>query len=98
MTKLKIKPERIFRPFTQKDLKHWLFLSGKLWPDESVKDMKALFPILLSPRKYFFRACVVNGAWVGFIYVGIRRDYVEGSSRSPVGYLEGIYILPKFRR
>lgn len=89
---------RTLKSFTKKDLGHWLFLSKKLWPDHSAKELKELFPILLSPRKYFFKGCVVAGEWAGFIYAGLRRDYVEGSSSSPVGYVEGIYVLPKFRR
>lgn len=28
----------------------------------------------------------------GFAQVQLRNDYVEGSSSSPVGYLEGIYV------
>ena len=27
----------------------------------------------------------------------MRHDYVEGTSSSPVGYLEGIYVLPDHR-
>ena len=35
---------------------------------------------------------------VGFAQCALRRDYVEGSSTSPVGYLEGIFVLPEHRR
>lgn len=28
---------------------------------------------------------------------GLRRDYVEGSSTSPTGYLEGIFVLTGYR-
>lgn len=34
---------------------------------------------------------------VGFAQCQLRRDYVEGTYSSPVGYLEGIYILPEVR-
>ena len=33
----------------------------------------------------------------GFAQCQLRRDYVEGTQTSPVGYLEGIYVLPEFR-
>jgi len=34
---------------------------------------------------------------VGFAEVSVR-DYVDGCTTQPVGYLEGIFILPEFRR
>jgi len=34
---------------------------------------------------------------VGFAQCQLRHDYVEGTSSSPVGYLEGIYVLPEYR-
>jgi len=30
--------------------------------------------------------------------VQLRHDYVEGTSTSPVGYLEGIYVRPAYRK
>ena len=35
---------------------------------------------------------------IGFAQCGLRHDYVEGAYTSPVGYLEGIYVEPAFRR
>ena len=29
---------------------------------------------------------------IGFAQVQLRRDYVEGTATSPVGYLEGVYV------
>ena len=34
---------------------------------------------------------------VGFAQCQMRYDYVEGSSSSPVGYLEGIYVMEEYR-
>lgn len=39
-----------------------------------------------------------EGEAVGFAQCQLRRDYVEGTSTSPVGYLEGIYVAPDHRR
>ena len=33
----------------------------------------------------------------GFAQCQLRRDYVEGTTSSPVGYLEGIFVLPEYR-
>jgi len=40
----------------------------------------------------------VDGHWLGFAYMAMRRDFVEGTSSSPVAYLEGIYIREPYRK
>ena len=46
---------------------------------------------------------VINNAikaiWLsGFAQCGLRFDYVEGTDSSPVGYLEGIFVLEEYKR
>ncbi|MDR7870695.1 MAG: GNAT family N-acetyltransferase [Tissierellaceae bacterium] len=36
--------------------------------------------------------------YIGFIHMSIRNGFVEGADTSPVGYVEGIYVKPDFRR
>ena len=43
-----------------------------------------------------FIASAEGGAGVGFIEVWLR-EYAEGASSSPVGYVEGWYVEPDFR-
>lgn len=38
-----------------------------------------------------------NGIPIGFAQCQLRRDYVEGTSTSPVGYLEGIFVQEAYR-
>ena len=35
---------------------------------------------------------------IGFAQCSLRNDYVEGCSHSPVGYLEGIFVLENYRQ
>ena len=35
---------------------------------------------------------------VGFIEGSIRADYVNGTVTSPVGFVEGVYVAPPWRR
>lgn len=35
---------------------------------------------------------------VGFAQCGLRFDYVEGTDSSPVGYLEGIFVLEEYKK
>ena len=41
---------------------------------------------------------VLDGEAVGFAQCGVRHDYVEGTDTSPVGYLEGIFVVEEYRR
>lgn len=34
---------------------------------------------------------------VAFLSLSLRHDYVEGTTSSPVGYIEGIYVRPEHR-
>ena len=35
---------------------------------------------------------------IWFVEVALRSDYVSGTETSPVGFLEGIFVRPEFRR
>jgi aminoglycoside 6'-N-acetyltransferase I len=47
------------------------------------------------PHEFLYLA---DGEAVAFVSLALRHDYVEGTDSSPVGYLEGIYVKPDFRR
>ena len=40
----------------------------------------------------------VDGVVVGFAECSLRHDYVEGTSTSPIGYFEGVFVLPEHRK
>ena len=68
-------------------------LAVQLWPDHTMDDMTAEFSALLAlPDAAVFLA--EDGAPVGFAQCQLRRDYVEGATASPTGYLEGVYVAP----
>lgn len=37
-------------------------------------------------------------SYVGFIYLSVRSDYVEGAKGNEVAYIEGIYVRCAFKR
>jgi aminoglycoside 6'-N-acetyltransferase I len=45
----------------------------------------------------FFLAFAESAA-IGFAQCQLRRDYVEGTESTPVGYLEGIYVTEGYRK
>ncbi len=72
-------------------------LALELWPSHSFSELKTEFDALLvSTDIAIFLVGNIDEA-IGFAEVSIRRDYVEGTTTSPVGYLEGIYIKPSFQ-
>jgi aminoglycoside 6'-N-acetyltransferase I len=69
-----------------------------LWPDYTAADLRATFRQILASEKFTVFLYSFQQALVGFVYVGLRTDYVEGADSSPTGYVEGIYVKPTFRR
>lgn len=73
-------------------------LACRLWPDNTVAEMEAeMGPILAREDGAFFLAFDGEKA-IGFAQCQLRRDYVEGTQFSPVGYLEGIYVAEGCRK
>ena len=77
----------------------WLSLRIELWPDcprqQHVEEMASF---LREPMRFVqFIVREPNGRGVGFAEASIRTDYVNGTSSSPVAYLEGLYVRPQAR-
>ncbi|MFI5263823.1 MAG: aminoglycoside 6'-N-acetyltransferase [Candidatus Kapaibacterium sp.] len=88
-----------FTVATADDLPDWLEMALALWPYESKEDMESLFHTLFaSENDEMLIARTDDGIAVGFANISIRKEYVEGSNSSPVGYIEGIYVKPEFRK
>ena len=69
-----------------------------LWPDNELETFIQEFAALLvQPDAKIFLAYDGKEA-VGFAQCQLRHDYVEGTSTSPVGYLEGLYVKEPFRK
>jgi aminoglycoside 6'-N-acetyltransferase I len=84
------------KPVRRADFELWLAMGRRLWP--RAKGLRPVFEkIFMSPRERVF-ICWIGGAAAGFVEVSMRRDYVEGSTTSPTGYIEGIFVERRFRR
>ena len=82
----------MIRKAEKKDLEALTLLVRKLWPGHSEAEIAEEMAALLQKEDaaVFLLCCGEETA--GFAQCGLRRDYVEGTSSSPVGYLEGIYV------
>lgn len=85
------------RKADRQDLPAITRLALALWPEHTPADLEADLTGLLEEGAAFFLAFRQDRA-VGFAQCQLRRDYVEGTQSSPVGYLEGIYVIPECRR
>lgn len=73
-------------------------LAGMLWPGHAPGELeKELAGLLARPDAALFLLRTEERAAQGFAQCQMRRDYVEGASSSPVGYLEGIFVRPEAR-
>ena len=81
-----------------KDLAILAELACRLWPHHSAEELRAEYAeIIEKPDAVCFLAFAQETA-VGFAQCQLRRDYVEGTDSSPVGYLEGIFVADGCRK
>lgn len=88
------------RPVTAVDREQWLALRQSLWPDSAEGDVDDFLPTGGSPhfaRFAVFVAAAAGEGLVGFAEVS-ARTYAEGCETTPVGFLEGWYVAPEWRR
>ncbi len=79
----------------------WGEMRADLWPETSPKAHRLELEETLAAddgSTTAFVAISSTGYVVGFAEASLRRDYVNGCDTSPVAFLEGIYVRPRFRR
>ena len=86
----------IIRKAESCDLPALAGLGVKLWPSHTAAELEADFGELMAGGAAYFLA-LAEGIPAGFAQCQLRRDYVEGTQTSPVGYLEGIFTAEEFR-
>jgi aminoglycoside 6'-N-acetyltransferase I len=76
----------------------WLAMRLRLWPHDSQAEYLREMADILA-RGHFVRLAVdAEGSALGFVEASKRTDYVNGTSTSPVAFLEGLYVEPHARR
>jgi len=73
-------------------------LAAKVWTSATVELLVAEFKEFLVSEDSATYLYILNNAAIGFAQCQLRRDYVEGTETSPVGYLEGVYVEPNYRK
>ena len=78
----------------------WLELRLALWPDGTVDEHRGYMAMALTQPDRFRQLMMYDERRqpAGFIEGSIRGDYVNGTQSSPVGFVEGVYVVPAWRR
>ena len=78
----------------------WLQMRVALWPDASADEHRGYMAISLAQPERFLQLMMYDEKRqpIGFIEGSIRGDYVNGTETSPVGFVEGVYVVPAMRR
>jgi aminoglycoside 6'-N-acetyltransferase I len=73
-------------------------MAGCIWHSADFNELQSQFREMIDAPDQAILLAFINQDICGFAQCGLRRDYVEGTSSSPVGYLEGIYVKPAYRK
>ncbi len=73
-------------------------LAIQMWSDNTVLELEEEFEKLIESDKAACFIKYVDNRAIGFAQCQLRTDYVEGTETSPVGYLEGIFIVEAYRK
>ena len=77
----------------------WLELRQALWPEADEQQLRLETSALVGrPDRAIALLVREHALAVGFAEATLRHDYVNGCATSPVGFLEGIYVRPAWRR
>ncbi|GKV68658.1 N-acetyltransferase [Sporosarcina sp. NCCP-2716] len=87
----------MIRKATLQDANEVAELALLLWPDHTGEELREEMEQILTQSDAAIFLALHDGQPVGFAQCQLRHDYVEGTSSSPVGYLEGLFVKEKFR-
>lgn len=76
----------------------WLALRRALWPEASEAEHLSGMANAIARGHHIRLAIGIDGSALGFVEASRRVDYVNGTSSSPVAFLEGLYVVPVVRR
>lgn len=82
---------------SKNDIEIIVNLAISMWNSHSADDLANKFSKIISKDNAQIFLKYQNDIPVGFAQCQLRNDYVEGTSTTPVGYLEGIFIMKDYR-
>jgi aminoglycoside 6'-N-acetyltransferase I len=88
------------RPAEPTDIPRWALMRHALWPSERLSELtaeaNAFFAEAIAEPDTVLVAEASEGVLIGFAELSLRA-YAEDCTTSPVGFLEGWYVVPEAR-
>ena len=84
----------MIRKATKEDIPILAAYMVALWPHHTALEMEGELDAFMEQEGTAFFLAEEGG----FAQCSLRHDYVEGTDSSPVGYLEGIYVVESARK
>ena len=81
-----------------KDVLEVARLALVLWPDHSMHAIALEISDTMQSNKGAYFLASDQNETIGVAQINLRNDYVEGTQSSPVGYLEGIFVVEQYRQ
>lgn len=82
---------------TQNDTRELAELAIQMWRNHTVTELNDDFSEIVNNNDAVCFIKYADDIPVGFAQCQLRRDYVEGTHSTPVGYLEGIFVSDEYR-
>ena len=73
-------------------------LSLMLFPKESYEGLHKIYADIIDLGREVGLLYQKDDRFVGYMHLSIRNDYVNGTSSSPVAFVEAIFVLPEYRK
>ena len=73
-------------------------MAGCIWHSATFQELEADFSDMIEAEDAAVFLAFCGNVPCGFAQCSLRHDYVEGTHSSPVGYLEGIFVNPEYRK
>lgn len=83
---------------SESGLADWLRLRSLLWPDHEEAHLQEMRQLITQAHCLQLLAYTDSQQAIAMLEASIRYEYVNGTQTSPVAFLEGIYVLPEYRR
>lgn len=73
-------------------------LAIQMWESHTREELTEELLACMKKEDNIVFLAIWDSKMIGFAQCGLRHDYVEGTGSSPVGYLEGIFVMEEYRK
>lgn len=87
----------IIRKADESDIHAVAQMAVIMWDSHTAEELFEMFAEIVGSDSGAVFVAEADNQPVGFAQCQLRHDYVEGTVSSPVGYLEGIFVMPQYR-